>query len=182
MKSFSTAILGLILAYTPESAVKFFSNMTENKLVLIVLAPITAILMTYSVAIYTLIFFIFVDLYTGIKKDLFTKNTDLSLIRPKTWINWKSITSSGFRKSWTKVREYALGILLIHLIEKNILGVTIINISEDKSFSLTLVFIMILAGTEVWSIFENLEVISGRNKLKNLLSFLPDKMKEIFRK
>jgi len=182
MKGLGIYIMAVFVSYTPESLIKFFSTMNDNKLVLLVLSPFLAILMTYTSAIYTLFTFILVDLYTGISKDLHQKNIHLSLFKRNTWVNWKAVTSSGFRKSWTKVREYVLGTLLIHLLEVNVLGFTQIALNENTSVSLTLMFIMVLAGTEVWSIFENLEAVSGRNKLKSLLTFLPEKIKEIFNK
>jgi len=182
MKTLLYTIVSGFIDLTPDSVIKFFSTMNENKLLLLLLTPILSIFMSHSTAIYTLSFLILIDLYTGINKDLYHKKIDLRILSPKTWKNWRAVTSSGFRKSWNKVKEYALGILVIHLVEKNILRLDSLVTIEDHSLSITAMFVIVLGGTEVWSIFENLEFISGRNKLKDLLSFLPEKIKEVFKK
>lgn len=169
----------IFVANTPQSVVRFFTNISEHKLYLIFIAPIISLFMTHETAIYTLLMFISIDLVTGIQKDLHIRKIPLSLLDKNTWVNWKAITSQGYRKTWIKIKEYGLGVMVIFFLETNVIGQTMVELNE-RAVTLTLVFIMLLAATEVWSIFENREAISERNMLKKLLGFLPEKIKLLF--
>ena len=178
MKSIFTYICNIFLQLTPHSAIKFFSNLTESKIVLLFITPVIALWMEHETALLTLLLFIFLDLVTGVQKYLFEKKLKIQPFKPKTWLY---ITSGGLRRSWGKLKDYGLGILVIFFLEVNVLGQTLVEINA-KEVTLTLFAIILCATIEAWSIAENREAVTGRNILKTLLSFLPEKVREAINK
>lgn len=52
----------------------------------------------------------------------------------------------------------------------------------SKQFSLTELAIMVASIVEVYSNYENMEAVSGRNILKRMIQFLPKAIQDIFAK
>jgi hypothetical protein len=52
----------------------------------------------------------------------------------------------------------------------------------NKQFSLTELAIMVASIVEVYSNYENMEAVSGRNILKRMMQFLPQSIQDIFAK
>lgn len=121
---------------------------------------------------------IFLDLITGIVKNLQKKSIAPNLIKKSFW---KAIRSYLIRKTWKKAYEYGIGIIVIIVFETLIFGTTSISIME-KSFTMSELAVVIPAIIEIWSIFENIESISKNNVLKKIIIFLPAPLKKLFKK
>jgi hypothetical protein len=83
------------------------------------------------------------------------------------------------RETWKKAYEYGIGIIVCAIFESMIFKMDPINVM-DKKFSLTELAIMIASIIEVYSNYENMEAVSGRNIFKKMLGFLPESIQNIF--
>ena len=90
-----------------------------------------------------------------------------------------SIKSYLLRETWRKTYEYGLGIIVIVIFESLIFGVTPITLL-DRTFSIAELSVLIPAAVELWSIYENMEAVSGRNIFKRLVFILPAPIKYLF--
>lgn len=155
-----------------KSISAFFKKLTLGKKILLILSPIISILVSMKALLLGLWLLIFIDLLTGIRKNLHQKNIKFNLFKLDFW---KSIKSYLLRKTWQKTYEYALGIITVIVLESLILGQTKIEIM-DKVFTISELSIIVPACVEVWSIFENFEAVSGNNILKKAKKYLMDKI------
>jgi len=150
----------------------FFNKLTLGKKTLLLLSPIISIIVSMKLLLFGLWLLIFLDLLTGIRKNLHQKKIKVSFFKV---VFWKSIKSYLLRKTWQKTYEYALGIITIIVLESLILGETRVEIM-NKIFTISELSIIIPACVEVWSIFENFEAVSGNNILKKAKKYLIDKI------
>lgn len=163
----------------------FFTKLTSGKKVLLLFCPIISILVSMKVLLLGLWLLIFIDLLTGIRKNLHQKKVKIPTIKEAFWRSSKnslllfltSIKSYLLRKTWQKTYEYALGIITIIVLESLILGETHIEIM-DKVFTISELSVIIPACVEVWSIFENFEAVSGNNILKKIKNHLKSKLEK----
>lgn len=146
----------------------FFKQLTTGKKVLLATTPIISIIFSMKLLLLGLWLLIIIDLLTGISKSLYQKNIKCNPLKKNFWL---SIKSYLLRKTWRKTYEYAFGIIAIIILENLILGETTIKII-DRPFTITELSIIVPACVEVWSIYENLEAVSGRNSLKTFKSFI----------
>lgn len=154
----------------------FFSNLTFGKKLLLLLTPIISTLISMKAAILGLWILIIIDLLTGIRKNLYMRGVPFNPLKKAFW---KSIKSYLLRQTWKKTYEYAIGIITIVVIESLIFGGVPVTLM-GKIFSIAELSILIPATVEVWSIFENLEAVSGKNILKVLKNFLPTPIAALF--
>lgn len=171
----------IFLELTPRSVVKFFSNITENKLVAIFLTPLIAFILIHEVLIFTLLFFILIDWVTGVEKNFYEKKIEFKFKNPKSWKNFRAITSDGIRKTFNKIKDYFILVTVVFFLESNVIGQTLIEFNQ-KGFTLTSMFLALLSVVEVYSIFENKEATGSKNYFKFILDFLPEKIKQYFKK
>jgi hypothetical protein len=136
-----------------------------------------AIIAPIKIMIYGLLFLIFVDLITGIRKNHHIKGFSLNPFKVEFW---KAIKSNSLRQTWRKTYEYFIGILIAIVFENMIFGTISIEMQE-KTFTLVKMAIIVSAAIEMWSIFENMEAVTGRNILKRIMSFLPEKIQNLFK-
>ena len=153
-----------------KTTLAFFENLTLGKKILLLFTPIITILVSMKAALLGLVILLFIDLITGVRKSLHNSNVKINIFSRDFWM---VIESNQLRKSWRKSYEYGIGILVVATLRTLILGEeTIINIFS-KEFSLIELAIVIPAIIEIWSIFENVEAVSGYNPLKKLFSLFP---------
>ena len=129
-----------------------------------------------KIALIGLSILIFLDLVTGIGKNLKNKNLKANPFKKEYW---KSIKSYLLRQTWRKAYEYGIGIIVVVVFETLVLGDTSIMLMS-KTFSISQLAVVVPAIIEVWSIFENLEAKSGRNVLKKLITVLPRNIQNLF--
>ena len=156
-----------------KSITTFFKNLTVAKKVTLAITPLLTMLISIKAALFGLFLLITLDLITGIKKNLHQNKVPFN---PFKKLFWKSIKSYALRQTWRKTYEYGIGILVILVFEALVLGSTPIALL-GKTFSITELSLLLPAAIEVWSIFENMEAISGMNLLKRLKPLLPNTLK-----
>ncbi len=174
-----------------HSLLTFFGDLTLTKKVLLWIAPITALLVDVDKGLIGLGLIILLDLLTAIRANLHKRNvkfkpfnpqffSDLKVFRFKIFNNnfWRNIKSNGFRQTWKKSYEYIIGIVSIHIVQNTVLMIPAITIFE-RSMSLTDIAINVAILIELYSIFENMEKVSGRNLLKILIEFLKSSFSNI---
>ena len=126
-----------------KSIVTFFTQLTSSKKILLILSPIISILISMKLLLLGLWLLIFIDLLTGIRKNLHQKNIKFNLAKAEFW---KSIKSYLLRKTWQKTYEYAFGIITIIVLEGLILGETHIEVM-NKVFTISELSIICLLYT-----------------------------------
>lgn len=159
-----------------KSITTFFQNITTGKKVLLLLTPIITTVLSMKALLLGLIIFIILDLFTGIRKTLHKKGTPFN---PFKLIFYKSIKSYLLRQTWRKAYEYGIGIIVIVVLETLVLGAVPISLI-GKTFTISELAVVVACCVEVWSLFENMEAVSGRNLLKKLQGLLPEKLANIF--
>ena len=128
--------------------------------------------------ILTLLGIIIIDLITGVRKSHHKVGIGFYPLKKEFW---NVIKSNQLRNSWKKTSDYfllifisiALQILLFEGFKIEGMGLT---------FTLSEMIGSIACVIEVYSIYENLEAVSGRNLLKRFVSFLPSEIKQYFKK
>jgi hypothetical protein len=119
---------------------------------------------------------ILLDLLSGIRKDFFLKGIT-AYVWQKSF--WREVKSYGVRETWKKTYEYGIGIIVCSVFESMIFKMEPIGLMS-KQFSLTELAIMIASMVEVYSNYENMEAVSGRNVFKKVIKFLPKSIQDIF--
>lgn len=153
-----------------KSLTTFFSNITTGKGILLVLTPILSTIISMKALLLGLVLLIFLDLITGIRKSIYLeRQTDTG----KSF--WKCLKSYMLRKTYKKTYEYALGIISVLILESLVLGTTTVDIL-DKSFTISELAVLVPAVVEVWSIYENMEAVSGSNILKKAKKYVINKL------
>ena len=115
-------------------------------------------------------------MFTGIRKAHYTNGV---LFRPFKKEFWKVIKSKELRKTWRKTIEYAVGIITFTILDTMVLGTTSIQMLGNH-YSISELAVTIACMVEVYSIYENMEAVSGNNLFKKILNFLPSKFKQVF--
>jgi len=161
-----------------KSAIVFFKELTVVKKVLLGVTPILTVMLNAQQAWIGLGLLIFLDLLTGIRKSL-----HLTEVKERFWQKafWRQVKSYGIRETWKKAYEYGIGIIVCSIFESMIFKMGPIEIAGG-SFSLTELSIMIASVIEVYSNYENMEAVSGRNIFKRMLEFLPAPIQKILEK
>lgn len=159
-----------------NSFISFFSNLSFGKKMLLLATPILSVLISMKAAIFGLWILIFIDLLTGIRKNFHSKGIKFNLFKK---VFWRSIKSYLLRQTWKKTYEYGIGILVIVVFETMIFNIPPLAILGG-TVMISELSIILPAAVEVWSIYENLEAVSGNNILKMLKKFLPSNIRAIF--
>ncbi len=159
-----------------NSIATFFKNFTLAKKILLFMTPLLAVFVGVKESIYGLGLLILLDAITGIRKSHYLEGVTLNPLKKECWKNVKSYL---LRQTWRKCYEYIIGILAIGLLEVYFFEVLHVKILT-KTNSLTKWGIIVAGLIEFWSIFENLEAVSGLNPLKLILNFLPDNVRKFF--
>jgi hypothetical protein len=160
-----------------NSITLFFKSMTLGKYLLLLISPLLVIILSMKPLLFALIIIISIDLLTGIRKAHY-----LSQIKFKPWKKefWKVIKSSELRKSWKKTTEYFIGIIVFIVLQMLVFkGLSVEAFGVD--YSLAELAVVVACMVEVYSIYENMEAVSGNNLFKRVLNLLPTKIKDIFK-
>ena len=155
---------------------EFFHEITIGKSVLILLMPLISILIDLKGLIFALCLMITIDLITGIIKYYHGKNVKFNIFKVNSLL---LIQSELLRYTLKKCYEYGflfIVALIIDLLVFEGMAVSLVG----KEFIIPEFALIIPIGIETWSIFENIEGVSGNNLFKKLVSFLPEKIQKIF--
>lgn len=161
-----------------KALLTFFSKLTFGKKLLLLIAPIIAVLVSMEQALIGLAILIFIDLVTGIRRTHHEWNVTFQPSKRKYWL---SIRSYLLRQTWRKTYEYGIGIIVIIVFEQLVFGQQSISIM-DRKFSLAELAVIFPAIVEVWSIFENFESVSNVNLLKRTYNLLPNFIQNLINK
>ena len=159
-----------------KSTLLFFKNMTAGKILLISLSPIITMLLNMKSILFALAIIITIDMLTGIQKNLHLKGIKF---RPHKAEFWSYIHSSGLRATWRKSYEYVIGILVFVILDTMVLGNTSVSLL-GKTYSIAELAVTIACLVEVYSIYENMEAVSGNNLFKKIIRVMPRKVQAIF--
>ena len=161
-----------------HSLITFFKNITLAKKILLLITPIISMLITVQAASLGLFLLIFLDLLTGIRKNLHLNNISFN---PFKAIFYRSIKSYLLRQTLKKTYEYLFAIIALIIFESLVFGSMSILIMS-KVFTFTELGILLCASIELWSIGENMEAVSGKNIFKKMMEFLPLSIQKLFNK
>ena len=147
---------------------KKFVAMSSVSLILATVMNMEQILSALAIIIIT-------DMFTGIRKDLFLKKIRINFIKKEFW---RAIKSSGIRATWRKTYEYVIGILVFVVLDSLVLKASNFELIGSK-YTLSEIAVAIACFVEIYSIYENMEAVSGNNLFKKIISFLPEKFKSL---
>ena len=156
-----------------KSITLFFGKMTLIKWLLTLLSPVIMIILSMKTTLVALSIIIFIDMITGIRKDLHIKKTPFN---PAKKLFWSGLKSSGMRATWRKTYEYGIGILVFAIMDGLVLGQTSINLMGN-TLSITELSVSMACLVEIYSIYENMEAVSGNNLFKKMNYLLPRQVK-----
>lgn len=82
------------------------------------------------------------------------------------------------RDTWRKTYEYGVGIIVFSVFESMIFKISPIMLGSSE---LTITELAIVTATlvEIYSIFENMEAVSGQNILKRLTFLIPEPIRRL---
>jgi hypothetical protein len=154
----------------------FFGKLTlEKKALIITLTPILTVLLNIKPMLLGLAMLILLDLLTGIRKSLHNKNLKFN---PFKKYFWQTMHSKGMRDTWRKTYEYGIGIITFIIFETMILKISPISLGNSM-FTLSELAVVAATLIEIYSVFENMEAVSGNNLLKRLIFLLPPSIKRL---
>lgn len=159
------------------NALLFFKNMSGTKITLLASSPLLTIVMDMKSILTALFVIILIDMITGISKSFHVNKISSNPFKKEFWRNLKS---SGLRSTWRKTYEYGIGIIVFIILDHYVLHVGKFEFINQKRNIVELA-ISVACVIEVYSIFENMEAISGNNLLKRLIALLPEKVKKVFK-
>ena len=137
----------------------------EKKTLLLTLTPVITVLLNIQSILIGLAFIIFLDLLTGVRKSLHVQKIN---INPFKITFWAAVKSKGMRSTWRKTYEYGIGIIVFAVFESMIFKMEPMTIMNHK-FSVTELAAVTASLVEIYSIFENMEAVSGSNILKTII-------------
>ena len=153
-----------------NSIIIFFSKLTlEKKFLLFVITPILTVLLNIQLMLLGLAIIILIDLVTGVNKSLYEKKMRFTPWKRDFWL---CVRSKGMRETWRKTYEYGIGVCVFVILESLVLKTGPIELM-GLHFTLTELAVATASVIEVYSVFENLEAVTGRNLLKRLLKMAP---------
>jgi hypothetical protein len=156
----------------------FFGKLTlEKKALILTLTPILTVLLNLGPMLIGLAMLILLDLLTGIRKSLHQKNLKFN---PFKKYFWSTLHSKGMRNTWRKTYEYGIGILVFIIFETMILKISPISLG-NAIFTLSELAVVAATLVEIYSVFENMEAVSGRNMLKKVQFLFPDWLKKLLK-
>jgi len=125
-----------------------------------------------------LLIIIFIDMLTGIRKAHYASNVKF---RPLKKEFWRVISSKELRNTWRKSSEYGIGILVFAVLDGMVLGTTSLELM-GSSYSVAELAVTVACLVEVYSIYENMEAVSGDNLFKRVINIMPARVRGIFSK
>mgnify|MGYP003646808537 CR=1 FL=1 len=159
------------------NALLFFKNMSGAKLTLLASSPLLTLVMDMKSILTALLVIILFDMITGIRKSFYINKISSNPFKREFWRN---LNSSGLRSTWRKTYEYGIGIIVFMTLDHYVLHIGEFEFINQKRNIVELA-ISVACVIEVYSIFENMEAVSGNNLLKKLIGLLPEKVKKIFK-
>jgi hypothetical protein len=160
-----------------KSILLFFNKLTLGKKILLGLSPLMTTIMNLNQLLFALLILVILDLITGIFKSLKLKNIKVRLFKTSFWME---VNSSGFRATWIKSYQYCIGILAFIVLDAFVLKGRVFNIPIIGEYTIAQLAAINICAIEMWSVFENMEAVSGQNPLKKMLGILPRSVKGMF--
>jgi len=154
-----------------SSIYSFFVNSTLFQKAIFFASPMLVFLVETGEVLFSLFILMVVDFSSGIVKGIYSDRT-ISI--------FQRIKSRLLRRSVKKVYEYFLCIFLIILFEAHVLGKIEVNFIGQSNF-LSKWVIILCCLIEAWSIVENINLVTGGNLVKKILSLLPNKIKDLMK-
>lgn len=162
-----------------KSQIFLIQTMTKKKFItLSSVSLIITTLLNMREILLALAIIIIVDMLTGIRKSLFLKKVKSSILKKEFW---HAINSSGIRATWRKTYEYAIGIIVFTVLDSLVLKSSSIMMMGAE-YTLSEIAVATACIVEIYSIYENMEAVSGNNLFKKIINLLPSQIKSIFRK
>ena len=161
-----------------KSTALFFKEITLGKGLLLALTPIATLLLSMRTILLALLIIIFIDLLTGIRKAHYAYGIKF---RPLKREFWDIIKSKELRKTWRKTSEYVIGIVAFVVLDGMVLGTTAIELL-GKVYSISELAVTVACMVEIYSIYENMEAVSGNNLFKNIVLLFPQRVRVMFSK
>jgi len=170
-----------------RTVTEFFSEMTFFKKAAVASSPLLSLFTDVQTVVYPLLGLVFIDLLTGLRKSNHIAGIPANPFSLPFWTGKAQdsgakaggVKSYLLRQTWRKLYEYVFGIMAIHLVEHYLLG----GFEADllgRDRTLTKCAVVMAGIIELWSIFENMEAVGGRNPLKKVVGFLPEKVRKVF--
>ena len=159
-----------------KSITLFFKNLTIGKSLLLSISPVLMIILDMQTTILALGIIIFIDMLTGIRKSLHLKGIKVKFYKKEFW---QAINSSGLRATWRKTYEYGVGVLVFTILDGMVLGTTSLSLL-GQAYSISELAVTIACLVEVYSVYENMEAVSGNNLFKKMIKIFPQRVKSIF--
>lgn len=147
---------------------KKFITLSSVSLIITTLLNMREILLALAIII-------IVDMLTGIRKSLFLKKVKSSILKKEFW---HAINSSGLRATWRKTYEYAIGIIVFIVLDSLVLKSSSIMMMGAE-YTLSEIAVAAACIVEIYSIYENMEAVSGRNMLKKVQFLFPEWLKKL---
>ena len=141
---------------TLKSLIIYFKEFSFSKLLFFVINPLVLMYNNYFAMFFTLLLIILVDLRFGIRVYCKENNLQVKLSKPSTW---GVITSSGFRQTLNKGKDYFFIVFSVFLLEQYMLKSEVILFN----YNLTHISFIVLSAVELWSIGENFRKLRGYN-------------------
>ena len=159
-----------------KSTILFFKNMTVGKTILLSLSSLLITILDMKTTLLALAIIICIDMLTGIRKNLHLKNIKIAFHKKEFW---HAIKSSGLRSTWRKTCEYGIGIIVFSVLDSMVLKNPSIALMGEN-YSLAELAVIIACLVESYSVYENMEAVSGNNLFKKVLGLMPQRFKSIF--
>lgn len=156
----------------------FFKTITVGKSILLLLSPILTLILSMKTTLLALAIIITIDTLTGIRKSLHQKDIKFN---PFKSCFWKALKSSGLRSTWRKTYEYGIGIVTFAVMDSMVFKSSLVELF-GSSYSIAELAVVIACMIEIYSIYENMEAVSGNNLFKRIIRLFPERLKKIFRK
>ena len=150
--------------------------MTIDKGILLSLSTVLTLILNMKTTLLALSIIIIIDMITGIRKSLHKKRVKIRLHKKEFWM---SISSSGIRNTWRKTYEYVIGILAFSVLDGMVLGSTSFQLL-GQPYSIAELAVAIACIVEIYSIYENMEAVSGNNLFKKMIKIFPQRIKGVF--
>lgn len=153
---------------TIKSLTIYFKDFSLHKLLFFIINPLILMYNSYYTMFFTLLLIILVDLRFGIRVYCKENNLRVKLFSPSTW---GVVTSSGFRQTLTKGKDYFFIVFSVFLLENHMLKSEIVFFN----YNLTHLSFIVLSAVELWSIGENFRKLRGYNFFQLLYKVISKK-------
>lgn len=128
-------------------------------------------------ALYAFVIITFLDTATRINANAVGKGLKFN---PFKGYFWKEIKSDGMREMCRKIfGEYFYYLIIAFVVDYFIFKKLFLVDFMGRQLTLPVIALYVFSAIEIWSIGENIEDSGGKNLIKRMLHFLPEKFQKI---